>query len=94
MDSSKTALHLEVPYGEKISRLFIFRPLWVCLLIFPMIPAAIWMYILTCLQFLYMLFLGKRHKGMFDTTARFFVWMTSWQAYLGNYVDMRPGFWY
>ena len=93
MDSNN-ALKIEVPYSEKISRLFIFRPLWVCILIFPLIAAGIWQYILTVVQFLHMLFLGKRNKGMFDQQARFFAWMKQWQSDLGNYTDMKPGFWY
>lgn len=95
MDSSpKSSLKLEVPYSEKISRLFIFRPLWVCLLIWPLGVLACWMYIVLLLQFVYMLFLGKRHLGLFNQSVRFFSWMTQWQSYMGNYTDMRPGLWW
>ncbi|PIV90927.1 hypothetical protein COW46_00240 [Candidatus Gracilibacteria bacterium CG17_big_fil_post_rev_8_21_14_2_50_48_13] len=95
MDSStKTALQLEVPYAEKVSRLFIFRFLWVYILWIPMIPLVIWLGLVTFVQFWFMLLLGKRHKGMFDTTVRFLKWIMSWQTYLNAYTDARPGLWW
>lgn len=90
----KMQISLEVPYSEKISRLFIFRFLWAYLLIFPMIPLSIWVAIVGVLHFFYMLFMGKRHKGFWFIHKRFFVWVTEWQGYMGLHVDRRPAFWW
>lgn len=95
MDSSnKTALQIEVPFAEKVSRLFIFRFLWVYILWIPAIPIAIWVGIVTFVHFWYMLILGKRHQGMWTHAVRMLKWVTNWQSYLSAYTDARPGFWY
>ncbi len=90
----KMQVSIDVPYRETISRLFIFRFLWVYVLMFVMIPVAIYMCIIGFLHFWYMLILGKRSQGMWDVMKKVFVWMTQWQAYFNCVVDQRPGFWF
>jgi len=91
---AKTTPSIEVPFEEKISRLFFFRFLWVYLLIFPLMPMAIYLGIVNFLHFFHKLFLGKRNKGMWDLQVRFLKWILSWQTYLGAITDQRPGFWF
>lgn len=90
----KQHVSLEVPFREKISRLFIFRFFWVYILAFPMIPLFVWIYIVIILHFLYMLIMGKRHKGLWENMVRFYKFMVSWQTYLMLLVDERPKFWW
>jgi len=92
--NEKTTPTTEVPYNEKISRLFIFRFLWVYILIWPMIPMAIYVGIVNFLHFFYQLVLGKRNKGMWELHVRMFKWFVKWQTYLGLMTDKRPGFWF
>lgn len=94
MNDEMQQFSVDVPFREKISRLFIFRGLWVYILIFPLIPLGIWFGLVMFLHFWYMLFLGKRNQFLWDNQKKLFVWMTKWQAYLNYLVDLRPGFWW
>ncbi len=89
---AKQQISLEVPYRETISRLFIFRGLWVFVIMWIMWVWSIWVGILMFLQFWYQLITGKRHEFFWKSYKRFFKWMTRWQAYLTWMVDERPGF--
>jgi len=90
--TEKTTITLEIPYQEKISRLFIFRFLWAYVVIFTMIPWAMYVGLVGLVHFFYMLFLGKRHQGMFGIHARFLRFAVKWQSYLGAMTDKRPNF--
>jgi len=92
--SEKPEISVEVPYTEQISRLFIFRFLWMYVLVIVMIPVGIWMGIIMFLQFWYMLFLGKRHEGFWGYQKRLFIWISKWNAYSSTLTDKRPGFWF
>ena len=94
MSDEKQEISIEVPFREPISRLFIFRFLWVYVLIFPMFPLGIWMGIVMFLQFWYMLVLGKRHEGLWNNYKKLFVWMTKWQSYISFLEDKRPSLWW
>ena len=93
MDNTpKQEARLDVPYRGTISRLFIFRFLWVYVMIWPLFPWAIWIGIVSFLHFWYMLFLGKRHEGFWNRQLRFFRHCTKWQSYFMFLTDQRPKF--
>lgn len=81
---------LEVPYREKISRLFIFRFLWGFPLIPVMILWSIWIGIATFLHVIYMFFLGRRSEWLWMHMSLMFVYTSRWNAYFQLIVDERP----
>lgn len=91
MEQKKTP-NIEIPYREEISRLFIFRGLWVLIMMWPLIPWAIWIQMACFLQFWHMLVLGRRHKGLWESKVRFFRHVMKWQSYLMFMTDLRPKF--
>jgi len=92
METTKTEIKLEVPFEEKISRLFIFRFLWIYIAMWPILVWAIWIGLVSFVHFWYMLVLGTRHHGMWSSKIRFFRHVTKWQSYINNYIDQRPKF--
>lgn len=95
MDSmEKVGLKMDIPYRERISRLFVFRGLWVFVVIWPMIFLGFWVTLLNFVGFWYMLILGKRAHGFWDGFKRYFNWNMEWSAYLNALVDKRPNFWW
>lgn len=90
----KAGLKVEVPYREKVSRLFVFRGLWVFVIIWPLTFLAFWVTLLSFLGFWYMLFLGKRSEVLWGGFKRFFVWNMDWNAYFNVLTDRRPSFWW
>lgn len=85
---------LEVPYREKISRLFVFRFLWVYLAMWPIALLGLWIGILKFLEFWYMLFMGKRKESWWMAVKQYFAWIMQWSAYFQLLVDKRPNFWW
>lgn len=83
---------LKVEYRGTISRLFIFRFLWAYIMIWPLYVWMIWIGIVYVLQFFHMLFLGKRHEGLWNRMVRFFRHLTKWQSYFMCLTDKRPKF--
>jgi len=90
--SAKLEAKLEIPYREKISRLFIFRNLWIFIMVWPIMFWSIWIGIINFAHFWYMLILGKRHEALWKKNVRFFRHLTKWQAYFQLHVDKRPEF--
>lgn len=88
----KTDLKFEADYEEKISRLFIFRFLWMFIEMWVIWVWAMWIGIIEFLHFFYMLILGKRHKTLWEKKHRFFRHLLKWQAYLNTLTDRRPDF--
>lgn len=89
---TKSQAQFTAEYSEKISRLFIFRFLWMYIWIFPLAVWGIWIAIISFLHFWYMLFMGKRHKGFWDRTVRFTNYVTKWGSYFKYLTDQRPNF--
>jgi len=83
---------LTVPYRETISRLFIFRLLYVFIVGPVFYIWAIWMCIIMFLHFWYMLFTGSRYESFWKRQVRFTRYITRWQSYFNLLVDQRPGF--
>ncbi len=90
----KAGIKLEIPYREKISRLFIFRMLWVFVLVWPGMLIGIWIYVVGILEFFYMLILGKRQRTLWENCRRYFVWTMDWNCYMGTLTDKRPSLWW
>ncbi|MFN7160032.1 MAG: DUF4389 domain-containing protein [Candidatus Gracilibacteria bacterium] len=87
---TKSQAQFNAEFSENISRLFIFRFLWMYIWIFPLAVWGLWIGIISFLQFWYMLFTGKRHRGFWDRTVRFTKYVTKWGAYLKYVTDERP----
>ena len=91
--SSTTAkLQFGLPFEARISRLFIFRSLWMCIEVWVWYGWALIMYVVTIVHFLYMLFLGRRHRWMWDMQMRFMRHTIKWQTYLTTLSSGRPKF--
>ena len=88
----KTELTYEAPYEQKISRLFIFRGLWMFIEMWVIMVWAMWLSIINFVHFWYMLILGKRCESLWKKNLRFSRHMNKWQAYLMTLVDKRPEF--
>lgn len=91
-DKGPQQIAFDVPYRETISRLFIFRGLWMFIVMWPMMVWSIWFSLIMFLHFWYMLFLGKRHEGLWDRQLRFYKYVTRWNAYFHLMADKRPDF--
>lgn len=92
MIEGKSTATFEAEYSEKISRLFIFRFLWVYIMMWPLIVWGIWIGIISFLHFWYMLIMGKRVQSFWNSQCRFMRHMTKWQSYFQNLTDSRPKF--
>jgi hypothetical protein len=92
MEDDKMEINLDVPFEKEISRLFIFRFLWMVLAIWPIMFWSWWVMFISFLQFWHQLILGTRHRGLWNRQLRFFRHLTKWQAYLSMLVDKRPKF--
>lgn len=90
--SEKLEARLEIPWREDISRLFIFRPLWMFIFMWVFWVWAMWISIITFIQFWYMLILGKKQKTLWEKNVRFVRAQTKWNAYFQNLTDKRPKF--
>ena len=87
--STTAALRFELPYEARISRLFIFRSLWMFIEFWVWYAWGLVMFVVYIVHFLYMLFLGRRHRGMWNMQMRH---MMKWQAYLTTLSSGRPKF--
>jgi len=88
--SEKSDVVINEEFSEKISRLFIFRFLWIYPLMFVMIVWGIWINIIEFFHFWYMLILGKRNRTMWEKKVKFFNHITKWQSYFMSITDKRP----
>lgn len=93
MDNSNlTEAKIELQYSEKISRLFIFRFLWMYILMFVLWVWMIWIALISFVHFWYMLILGKRQETLWKKQVRLFRTVMKWNSYIMNLVDKRPKF--
>jgi hypothetical protein len=84
---------VDIKYTEKISRLFIFRCLWLIIAVWPLALLGLWFGILSFVHFWYMLILGERSKGIFTRQLGIIRFFASWHAYLRYFINGRPLFW-
>jgi len=87
---AKSQLKYEPDFSEKISRLFIFRALWIIAIAIPVCLWGIWIGVVTFLQFWHMLILGRRHKALWKMNLRFVRYVERWNAYFHFIVDGHP----
>jgi len=87
-----TDAKVEIPWREPISRLFLFRFLWMFIELWVIYVWSIWSGILLFLQFWFQLFTGKKHPGLWKRQVRFFRHTTKWNSYLLWLTDKRPEF--
>ena len=90
MSASKVTY--SVSFEKNISRLFLFRPLWLVVEIWVLIGWSLWIGIVGFLHFWYMIVLGKRHKGLWDMEMHFARHCVIWNSYLRRYSNGRPKF--
>ena len=81
---------VEIAFETKISRFFIFRILWVPVIILPFIVYAFWFSVLSVIHFFYMLVLGERSRELFDREMEVIRYLAHWQAYLRFFTNVRP----
>ncbi len=84
------AVIVEIAYQEKISRFFIFRCLWVPVILLPFMVYGVWFAVLSILHFVYMLLLGERSRSLFDHEMDVIRYYAKWQAYLRFFTNTRP----
>jgi hypothetical protein len=89
---TKTDLTYEAPFANKVSRLFIFRFLWMFIEVWVLYIWGIWYGLVSFVQFWYMLILGKRSEGLWKKQMRFMRHMSKWMSYLHAMTDRRPDF--
>lgn len=87
-----TTVEVKVEFGERISRLFIFRCLWMWVMVWPLLVWCVWVGLLNFVHFWYMLLLGKRSKTIWDSVVRFHRHVNKWQYYFKNLTNKRPKF--
>lgn len=90
MASSPVTYNVE--FEERISRLFIFRFLWIYIEMWVLFVWMIWIAVLSFIQVLHMFILGKRNKSIWTSQLRFHRHMVKWQAYLNLLSNGRPKF--
>lgn len=86
----KTEIKFDAPFEKNISRLFIFRRLYVFVEGWVVLGWAIWMGIVLFIQFWIMLILGERNETIWKKQLRFMRHMMKWNAYLSYLTDKRP----
>ncbi len=84
------SVRIEVDFQPTISRLFIFRCLWVPAMIVPLAVYSLWFALLTFVHFFHMLALGERSKAIFVRQLRYINFIGRWQLYLKYYTNERP----
>ena len=90
-DSTNTKdLSLTIPYQESVSRLFIFRRLWLIPQYFIIMIRSVWASILLVLQVLNMLLTGKRNANLHTRLVRFVTHTTKRSSYITGMSDVRP----
>ena len=88
--AQKTDLTYDASFEKKISRLFIFRGLWMFLEMWVIMVWAFWMNIIIGIHFWYMLILGRRSQLLWEKQLRFMRHLAKWQSYLQFLTDKRP----
>ncbi len=91
--NSKGMVRVDIDFDKKISRLFVFRCLWVPVVIIPFAVAGIWFSILSFIHFWYMLILGQRSKDIWDHQILVIRYYANWQGYMKYFVNGRPLVW-
>ncbi len=86
----KAPVVIDIVFEERISRLFIFRLLWVVPIIVPMAAYTLLFGLQSIVQFLHMLVLGKRSKSLFEHQMHYVRYAAGWEAYTRYFTNARP----
>jgi len=89
-DGQKTEVSYDAKFEKKISRLFVFRFLWMYVEMWVLMVWGMWLSIIMFLEFWYMLIFGKRVQAFWKKKLRFMRHVARWQAYLMALTDKRP----
>lgn len=84
------AVTVDIVFESKISRWFIFRFLWIPVIIVPFAIYGIWFGFLSFVHFFYMLVLGQRSRDIFDGQMNVVRYFARWQAYIRYFTNVRP----
>lgn len=85
---TKAAFHAD--YSSKISRLFIFRFLWM-MIEGPIIAVrSLWICIITVIHWVTMFLSWKRNKKLWAKQQRFWNHIIQWKSYMNWHTDARP----
>lgn len=79
-------------YDEHVSRLFIFRFLWLLIEYRILVVWSVRISIITLIHIIYMLFYGRRNKNLWDRQIRFLRHLLKRQTYIFGVTDKRPDF--
>lgn len=93
-DPNKTHSHswisLNAKFSGNVSRLFIFRFLWLIIQIPVMYIWSIWILFINILQWLHMLILGTRNASLWNKTYRYLSHTTKRNAFISWFIDEQP----
>lgn len=77
-------------WAEDVSRLFIFRFLWLIIQYFVIVVWGIRISIISGMHWIYMLLFGKRERNLRNRQVRFARHIIKWKAYMSGLTDERP----
>ncbi len=83
-------VRIEIDFQPKISRWFLFRFLWVPVVLVPLALYSCWYAILSLVHFFHMLVFGERSESIFVQQLQFINFAARWQAYLKFFTNERP----
>lgn len=89
-DADASTVSIEFTYTEKVSRLFIFRLLWLIIQWPIMYIRGIWFTIIWILQLLHMLVMGQRERSLWNKTTRYVRHATKRYGYILWMTDRLP----
>lgn len=87
---SRSGVTLEASFHKTVSRLFIFRCLWLIIQVPILYIRGIRASIILVIQLLHMLLLGERNENLWKRLYRFFNHTIKWYAYIFGLVDQQP----
>jgi archaellum component FlaC len=87
---SRSGLTIKAGFHANVSRLFIFRLLWLIIQVPIVYIWSIWATIVLIVQWLHMLFLGTRNEDLWKRLFRYGTHVTKRYAYIFWIVDEQP----
>ncbi len=83
-------LLLNFEFNNTVSRLFIFRPLWLIIQLPLMYFWSIWIVIISIVHYIYMFLMGRRNVSLRDDQTRYMRHIYKWKSYVSGMTDKRP----
>jgi hypothetical protein len=77
-------------FSQRVSRLFIFRFLWIFLQAPIIYFWTIWIVIVSVVHFIYMFLLWKRSRSLWEDQTRYARHLIKWNSYMKWIIDKRP----